>query len=305
MAKLYTPAMAALDRKKIKQKGRVKKSSPGREAWKRLRRNKLAIAGMIILIILILTAIFADVIAPYGIDQQMLRNRLQKPSFTSGHLMGTDDFGRDVFSRVVYGARISLPIGLICVFLAFALGGTLGAIAAFYGGRIDNVIMRFMDIFQSIPPMLMAIAIAASLGNGVLNLVLAISISTMPARSRIVRASILTVKRNDYIESARAIGASSRRQLVKYMLPNAIGPILTSFTFSVATAILTVSSLSYIGLGISPPTPEWGCMLSASKELIRTAPYTLLFPGLMIMITVLALNLFGDGLRDALDPRLK
>lgn len=305
MAKLYTPAMAALDRKKIKQKGRVKKSSPGREAWKRLRRNKLAIAGMIILIILILTAIFADVIAPYGIDQQMLRNRLQKPSFTSGHLMGTDDFGRDVFSRVVYGARISLPIGLICVFLAFALGGTLGAIAAFYGGRIDNVIMRFMDIFQSIPPMLMAIAIAASLGNGVLNLVLAISISTMPARSRIVRASILTVKRNDYIESARAIGASSRRQLLKYMLPNAIGPILTSFTFSVATAILTVSSLSYIGLGISPPTPEWGCMLSASKELIRTAPYTLLFPGLMIMITVLALNLFGDGLRDALDPRLK
>jgi peptide/nickel transport system permease protein len=297
--------MAALDRKKIKQKGRVKKSSPGREAWKRLRRNKLAIAGMIILIILILTAIFADVIAPYGIDQQMLRNRLQKPSFTSGHLMGTDDFGRDVFSRVVYGARISLPIGLICVFLAFALGGTLGAIAAFYGGRIDNVIMRFMDIFQSIPPMLMAIAIAASLGNGVLNLVLAISISTMPARSRIVRASILTVKRNDYIESARAIGASSRRQLLKYMLPNAIGPILTSFTFSVATAILTVSSLSYIGLGISPPTPEWGCMLSASKELIRTAPYTLLFPGLMIMITVLALNLFGDGLRDALDPRLK
>ncbi|NLL45464.1 MAG: ABC transporter permease [Clostridiales bacterium] len=305
MAKLYTPAMAALDRKKIKQKGRVKKSSPGREAWKRLRRNKLAIAGMIILIVLILTAIFADVIAPYGIDQQMLRNRLQKPSFTSGHLMGTDDFGRDVFSRVVYGARISLPIGLICVFLAFALGGTLGAIAAFYGGRIDNVIMRFMDIFQSIPPMLMAIAIAASLGNGVLNLVLAISISTMPARSRIVRASILTVKRNDYIESARAIGASSRRQLLKYMLPNAIGPILTSFTFSVATAILTVSSLSYIGLGISPPTPEWGCMLSASKELIRTAPYTLLFPGLMIMITVLALNLFGDGLRDALDPRLK
>lgn len=297
--------MAALDRKKIKQKGRVKKSSPGREAWKRLRRNKLAIAGMIILIVLILTAIFADVIAPYGIDQQMLRNRLQKPSFTSGHLMGTDDFGRDVFSRVVYGARISLPIGLICVFLAFALGGTLGAIAAFYGGRIDNVIMRFMDIFQSIPPMLMAIAIAASLGNGVLNLVLAISISTMPARSRIVRASILTVKRNDYIESARAIGASSRRQLLKYMLPNAIGPILTSFTFSVATAILTVSSLSYIGLGISPPTPEWGCMLSASKELIRTAPYTLLFPGLMIMITVLALNLFGDGLRDALDPRLK
>jgi len=260
---------------------------------------------MIILIILVLIAIFADVIAPYGFDEQILKERLLKPSFTNGHLMGTDNLGRDIFSRVVYGARISLPVGFICVLVAFALGGTLGAIAAYNGGKVDNVIMRIMDIFQSIPPMLMAIAIAASLGNGVVNLVLAISISTMPARSRIVRASILTVKRNDYIESARAIGASSSRLLIKYMLPNAIGPILTNFTFSVATAILTVSSMSYIGLGISPPTPEWGCMLSASKELLRSAPYTLFFPGLMIMITVLALNLFGDGLRDALDPRLK
>ncbi|HHU06657.1 MAG TPA: ABC transporter permease [Clostridiales bacterium] len=303
MAKLYTPAMAKIEKKRAKRKGKVRPSTPGREAWKRLRRNRLAIAGMIILIALILVAFFADFIAPYGIDEQMLKERNQTPS--SKHLMGTDNYGRDIFSRIIYGTRISLPIGFICVIIAFAFGGTLGAIAAYYGGKVDNVIMRIMDIFQSIPPMLMAIAIAASLGNGVVNLVFAISISTMPARSRIVRAAILTVKRNDYIESARAIGANSSRLLIKYMLPNAIGPILTSFTFSVATAILTVSSLSYIGLGITAPTPEWGSMLSAGKELMRQAPHVLIFPGLMIMITVLALNLFGDGLRDALDPRLK
>ncbi len=303
MAKLYTPAMAKIDKKKAKLKGRIQKTSPGREAWKRLRRNKLAIGGLVILGILVLIAIFANYIAPEGIDNQVLTRTLQTPS--TQHLMGTDNFGRDIFSRVIYGTRISLPVGFICTFLAFAFGGVLGSIAAFYGGRADNLIMRFMDIFQSIPPLLMAIAIAASLGNGVLNLVLAISLSTTPGRSRVIRAAILTVKSNDYIESARAIGASSARQLLKYMLPNAMGPILTNFTFGVAAAILTVSSMSYIGLGITAPTPEWGSMLSSSKELMRVAPYTLYFPGLMIMITVLAINLFGDGLRDALDPRLK
>jgi len=295
--------MAKIEKKRARRKGKTKQSTPWREAWKRLKRNRLAIAGMVILILLILVAIFADFIAPYGIDDQMLKERNLPPS--SKYIMGTDNYGRDIFSRVVYGTRISLPIGFICVIIAYAIGGTLGAIAAYYGGKVDNIIMRIMDIFQSIPPMLMAIAIAASLGNGVVNLVLAISISTMPARSRIVRAAILTVKRNDYIESARAIGASSTRLLVKYMLPNSIGPILTSVTFSVATAILTISSLSYIGLGITAPTSEWGSMLSAGKELMRQAPHVLIFPGLMIMITVLALNLFGDGLRDALDPRLK
>jgi peptide/nickel transport system permease protein len=189
--------------------------------------------------------------------------------------------------------------------VAYTLGGILGAIAAYFGGKADMIIMRIMDIFQSIPPMLMAIAVAASLGTGVVNLVLAISISTLPARSRIVRSAILSVKNSDYVESARAIGASSARQLIKYMLPNALGPILTNMTFSIATAILTVSSLSYLGLGIAPPTPEWGAMLSAGRSLMRSAPHVLIFPGVAIMITVLALNLFGDGLRDALDPRLK
>ena len=302
MSKRYTPAMEKLDRKKARHKDATS-SSPAKEAWIRLKRNRLAVVGMIILAILILTAIFANVIAPYGIDEQNYSDVLQTPSLR--HLFGTDNYGRDIFSRVVYGTRISLPIGFICVFLAYLFGGILGSIAAYYGGRADMVIMRILDIFQSIPPMLMAIAIAASLGTGVVNLVIAISVSTMPARARIVRAAILSVKNSDYIESARSVGASSRRQLLKYMLPNALGPILTNVTFSIATAILTVSSMSYLGLGIAAPTPEWGSMLSAGRSFIRTSPHILIFPGAAIMVTVLALNLFGDGLRDALDPRLK
>lgn len=297
-----TPAIELCEKRKISGK-KAKDNTPGREAWRRLKRNRLAIAGMVILIIFILVAIFANFIAPEGIDDQKLTQRLQTPNST--HIMGTDKYGRDIFSRVVYGTRVSLPISFACVIIAFAIGGALGAIAAFYGGRVDNVIMRFMDIFQSIPPMLMAIAIAASLGPGVLNLILAISISTAPARSRVVRAAILTVKSNDYVESATAIGASKKRLLLRYMLPNAFGPVLTNFTFSIATALLTVSSLSFIGLGIQAPIPEWGAMLADGREYLRQLPYILIFPGLMIMITVLSLNMLGDGVLDALDPRLK
>lgn len=305
MAKMVTPEMIRINKRLAKETRRTagKPASPGREAWLRLKRNRLAIVGMVTLIILALIAIFADVLAPYAYDKQVYEDALMKPC--AKHWFGTDSFGRDILSRVIYGTRVSLPIGFICVFFAYGVGGIFGAIAAYYGGKADMIIMRIMDIFQSIPPMLMAIAVAASLGTGVFNLVLAITISTVPARSRIVRSAILSVKNNDYIESARAIGASSRRQLLKYMLPNALGPILTNVTFSIATAILTVSSLSYLGLGIAPPTPEWGSMLSAGRSLLRSEPHVLIFPGLAIMITVLALNLFGDGLRDALDPRLK
>ena len=307
MAKLYTPAMAKVDRKKARDlarhNGKEVKSSPTKEAWKRLKRNKLAIVGMIVLIIIFIIAIIGPLIAPYDYRAYDYDHINQAPSHD--HLMGTDGYGRDIFSRLLIGARYSVPIGFLVVIFAFAIGGTLGAIAAYYGGKVDMVIMRILDIFQSIPPMLMAIAVVAVLGGGVRNLIISIVISSLPARARIVRASILTVKRNDYIESAKAMGASSKRQLVKFMLPNALGPILTSFTFSVATAILTISSLSYIGLGIAEPAPEWGAMLSAGKALLRQAPHVLLFPGLAIMITVLALNLFGDGIRDALDPRLK
>ncbi len=305
MAKMVTPEMVKINKRLAREnRGRQgKPSSPGREAWLRLKRNRLAVVGMIVLGLLVLIAIFAKWLAPYSYAEQNYDAILLTPC--AEHPFGTDDLGRDIFSRVIYGTQISFPIGFLCVAVAYTFGGILGAIAAYFGGKADMIIMRVMDVFQSIPPMLMAIAVAASLGTGVVNLVLAISISTLPARSRIVRSAILSVKNSDYVESARAIGASSSRQLLKYMLPNALGPILTNMTFSIATAILTVSSLSYLGLGIAPPTPEWGAMLSAGRNLMRSAPHVLIFPGVAIMITVLALNLFGDGLRDALDPRLK
>jgi len=307
MAKMYTPAMAKIDAKKAKEKarhhGKEVTSSPAKEAWKRLIRNKLAVIGMVVIALLLILTVIAPYIIPVGYEVQDYDHILQKPC--ADFPFGTDQYGRDIFSRVLYGTRISIPIGFACVIAAFAIGGTLGAVAAYYGGNVDNVIMRIMDIFQSIPSMLLAIAVSATLGGGIRNLIISIAVSTMPARARVVRASILTVKRNDYIESARAMGASSRRQLLKYMLPNAIGPILTAVTFSVATAILTVSSLSYIGLGIAEPLPEWGAMLSGGKAYLTSAPYLLIFPGVAVMITVLALNMFGDGLRDALDPRLK
>lgn len=303
MAKLHTHAMRKLERRRERQGGKPRASTPGYEAWKRLRRNRMAMIGMAIVILLVLCAIFAPLIAPYDFEYQDYEAFLQFP--TAKHIMGTDNFGRDIFSRVVYGTRISIPIGLICVSISSIVGGTFGALAAFYGGKIENLIMRFMDIYQSIPSMLLAIAIAAALGTGMRNLILAIALGTIPLYARIVRSAILTVKRKDYVLSARAIGSGTGRLIIKHMLPNCVGPIIVQMTFSVAAGILTAASLSYIGLGIAPPTPEWGSMLNAGKQYLQTYPHMLIFPGLMIMITVLALNLFGDGLRDALDPRLK
>lgn len=303
MAKMQTPAMARLARKNRRRKQEAGVSSLGYEAWKRLKRNRMAMIGMVIILLLIACAIFAPLIAPYDYEYQDYNAILQPPSGT--HLMGTDNFGRDIFSRVVYGTRISIPIGLICVCISSTVGGTFGALAAFYGGKKENIIMRFMDIYQSIPSMLLAIAIAAALGSGMRNLIFAIALGTIPLYARVVRGAILTVKRKDYVQAARAIGASTGRLIIKHMLPNCVGPIIVQMTFSVAAGILTAASLSYIGLGIAPPTPEWGAMLNAGKQYLQTYPHMLIFPGLMIMITVLALNLFGDGLRDALDPRLK
>lgn len=303
MAKLKTPAMERLERKRARRGGKVHKSTPGYEAWKRLKRNRLAMVGMVILILLLLTAILAPLLAPYHYDERNYDAVLMGPS--AEHLMGTDNFGRDIFSRVIYGTRISIPIGFLCTILSVVVGGAFGAVAAYYGGRTDNLIMRCVDIVMSIPHMLLAIAIAAALGNGVRNLILAISLGTMPLYARVVRSCILTVKDKDYIESSRAIGANTGRLILKHMLPNCVGPIIVQATFSVAAGILTIASLSYVGLGITPPTPEWGSMLSAGKQFLQTYPHMLIFPGLMIAITVLALNLFGDGLRDALDPRLK
>ncbi|MGP1419443.1 MAG: ABC transporter permease [Sphaerochaetaceae bacterium] len=281
---------------------RSKRSQIG-EIWRRLRKNKAAMFGLAIILIIMLMAIFAEVIAPYDYSQQNLSARFQKPSLE--HLFGTDNFGRDIFSRVVHGARISLKVGLISVLVSVAAGGTLGAVAAFYGGRTDNIIMRILDVVLAIPGMLLAIAIAATLGAGLGNMMIAIGIGSVPGYARVVRASVLTVKEQDYIEVARSIGASDARIIFRHILLNAMAPILVQATLGVAGAILSCASLSFLGLGIEPPTPEWGSMLSSTRQYISQYWWLTAFPGGMIMLTVYALNVLGDGLRDALDPRLK
>lgn len=280
-----------------------KRRSQWLEVWRRLRKNRAAMVGLFIILLLIIAAIFADVIAPEGYDDQNLYRRLQPPS--RQHFMGTDNFGRDIFSRIIYGSRISLQVGFIAVSISAITGGALGAVAGYYGGRLDNVIMRIMDILLAVPSILLAISIVAALGPGLFNVMIAVGISSIPAYARIVRASIMTIKEQEFIEAAKAIGASDFRIIVKHILPNAMAPIIVQATLGVANAILSAAGLSFIGLGIQPPIPEWGAMLSAGRHYIRDYWYIATFPGLAIMITIFGLNLFGDGLRDALDPRLK
>ena len=271
--------------------------------WYRFRKNKMAMFGLIVLILLILCAIFADFIAPYGYDDQNLDIAIQGPSME--HLFGTDNFGRDIFSRIVYGSRISLQVGLLAVGVAIVVGGIFGAVAAFYGKTVDSVIMRLMDVLLAIPGMLLAIAIAATLGPGLGNMMIAIAIGNVPGYARVVRAAVLTVKEQEYIEAAQSIGANDIRVIFRHILPNAMAPIIVQATLGVAGSILSCATLSFLGLGITPPIPEWGAMLSSARQYLRDAWYMATFPGLFIMLTVYALNVVGDGLRDAIDPRLK
>lgn len=280
-----------------------KKESMFFMTWKRLAKNKLAVAGLIVLIITALLAVFAPIAAPYGYEEQDLFNTLAGPS--REHWLGTDNLGRDMLSRLIYGGRNSLTLGLISVALAAALGVILGAVSGYYGGKVDMVIMRLLDVLQAVPAILLAIAISATLGPGYMNCILALTISQIPGFTRMTRASCLIVQGMEYVEAARSINARERRIIFKHVLPNAISPIIVQATMSVATAILTSASLSFIGLGVQPPQAEWGAMLSAGRSYIRSNPHVIIYPGITIMIVVLSLNLLGDGLRDALDPRLK
>jgi peptide/nickel transport system permease protein len=273
------------------------------EVWRRLRRNRMAMFGLSIIILIVLTALFADAIAPYGYREQDLRRIADPPG--KDHLLGTDDLGRDILSRIIFGARVSLQVGFVAVSIALLTGGTLGALAGYYGGRLDNVVMRFMDVLLAIPSILLAIAIVSAFGGGLINVMVAVGISNIPIYARVVKASVISIKEQEFIEAARAIGASDRRIILKHILPNSMAPIIVQGTLGVAIAILSAAGLSFIGLGIEPPTPEWGAMLSSGRHLIRRAPHVATFPGVAIMITIFALNLLGDGLRDALDPRLK
>ena len=280
-----------------------KKESMFFMTWKRLAKNKLAVAGLIVLIITALLAVFAPIAAPYGYEEQDLFNTLAGPS--REHWLGTDNLGRDMLSRLIYGGRNSLTLGLISVALAAALGVILGAVSGYYGGKVDMVIMRLLDVLQAVPAILLAIAISATLGPGYMNCILALTISQIPGFTRMTRASCLNVQGMEYVEAARSINARERRIIFKHVLPNAISPIIVQATMSVATAILTSASLSFIGLGVQPPQAEWGAMLPAGRSYIRSNPHVIIYPGITIMIVVLSLNLLGDGLRDALDPRLK
>lgn len=280
-----------------------KKQSQMKEIMERFAKNRMAVISLAVIVLLVVLALFAEQIAPYGPDDQNLSRRFIYPC--REFLCGTDDYGRDILSRLIYGARYSLAVGLISVSFSCFIGVFLGCIAGFYGQVVDNIIMRIVDIVLAIPNILLALSIASALGPGVGNLIVAVGIGAIPGYARIVRASILSVKQMEYIEAARSIGASDARLIIKHILPNCLAPIIVQATMSIAIAILSAASLSFLGLGITAPTPEWGSMLSAGRAYIRDFWPVVTFPGLMIMITVFAFNILGDGLRDALDPKLK
>ena len=280
-----------------------KKSTPITEFWRKFKKQKLALAAGIFVVILFVLGIIGPFIVPYGEAEFDYANVLQGPS--AEHWAGTDAYGRDIFSRLIIGTRLSLFISLLSVFLG-AVGGTiLGLISGFYGKWIDSIIMRVCDILFAFPGILLAIGIIAILGSGLGNVIIAISIFSVPMFARIVRSSTLAVKSTVYVEATRSIGAKPARIIWRHIFPGTVSAIIVNFTMRLGTAILTAASLSFLGLGAQPPSPEWGAMLSGGRDYLNTAPHVTFFPGLAIFLTVLAFNLFGDGLRDALDPKIK
>lgn len=277
-------------------------NSPIRNVWKRLRRNYLAMIGLLIILSVIFIAIFAPIILPYDYAMQDINSRFISPC--KEHLFGTDNFGRDMFSRVLYGCRYTLIIGFGCIFVAGLVGSALGSIAGFYP-KMDNLIMRSVDIIMGIPIFMLALSIIAALGAGMKNMMIALSITSAPAFVRVVRAQVLVVRQQEYIESARSIGANNLTILFKHVLPNSLAPIIIQCTLGVGNVILWAASLSFIGMGVQAPTPEWGLMIAAGRTYLRGYWYMSIIPGVAIMLVTYAFNVLGDGLRDALDPRLK
>ena len=284
-----------------------KKQKKGRfgEVWYRLKKSKTAMLGLVILTIILLMAVFADFIIDYqtnAIDQN-IANKLQPPS--RAHWFGTDSYGRDLFARVIHGARSSLAIGVAATVGSVLISGLIGSICGYYGGKLDNTLMRVLDTFMAIPSELLALAIVASLGPNMINLLISVTISRIPPFTRIVRASILSVVDQEYIEAAKACGTSNAEIILRHVLPNAMGPIIIQATMGVGRMILTAAGMSFIGMGVQPPVPEWGSLLAEGREYMRYVPSLTIFPGIAIILTSLSLNLLGDGLRDALDPKLR
>jgi peptide/nickel transport system permease protein len=280
-----------------------KLTPPWKEAWQSFYKNKLALAGLTIVLFFIIIAIIAPWVAPYGFKEQVLTDRMQPPS--SKHWFGTDDFGRDIFSRILYGARISLWVGFFSVLGSVVIGTLLGIVAGYYGRWIDAIISRIFDIMLAFPSILLAIAVVSILGPSLRNALIAIAVINVPNFGRLVRSKVLSIKQEEYIMSAKAIGMRDTRILFRHILPNSISPVIVQATLAIATAIIEAAALGFLGLGAQPPEPEWGKMLADSKNYITQAPWTLFFPGMAIMLTVLGFNLMGDGLRDVLDPKMK
>ena len=278
-------------------------SSLTRDALHRLWRNPGAIAGAVVLVTMILLAVFAPMIAPYDPIAQDSSAIRAAPS--AKHLFGADNFGRDIFSRVLYGGRMSLPVGFVAVGITAVVGVALGLIAGYYGGRIDALVMRWVDLMLAFPGILLAMALVAILGTSLFNLMLAVGIASIPEYTRVVRGTVLSAREAEYVTAARVSGARDRAVVLRHILPNVLPPVIVLATLGIAGAIILGSTLSFLGLGIKPPTPEWGNMLSDGRSMMRHQWWVSFFPGLAIMLTVLAINLLGDGLRDALDPRLR
>ncbi|WP_341321476.1 nickel transporter permease [Solibacillus sp. FSL H8-0523] len=290
-----------------KNPSNVQKSSPRAEAFKtfmkRLLKNKAAVVGGLIILFIILVGLIGPFLVKTDPNAQNLLNKLQAPS--KEHWFGTDNFGRDIFSRIVHGTKLTLMVGFLSVIIGGVLGVVLGIIAGYYGGTVDTITMRIMDILLAFPGMLLALAIVSVLGGSLINVIIAVGIFSIPAFARIVRGSTLQVKKLEYIDAVRALGASDIRIIFKHILPNILSPIMVQATMRIATAILTAAGLAYLGLGAQPPTPEWGAMLSDGRTYMHNASHMVLIPGIMIVVVVLAFNIFGDGLRDALDPKMK
>ncbi len=285
-------------------KKKTRKHAQLAEIWRRYRKNKTAVVGLVILMFILFIVIFADLIVPYSkCIEQVGAERLQPPSLQ--HFFGTDEYGRDLFARVIHGARYSLFIGVATSLMALVIGAILGASAGYFGGIVDNVICRIMDVFMCVPPILLSLAVVAALGSNLRNLIIAITISCIPGNVRLIRSVVLTVAEQDYVEAAKSYGTNNARIIFRYVLPNAVGPIIVNTTMAISDMILSAAGLSFIGMGIQPPSPEWGALLSSAQTFIFSSPYLLIFPGIFIVLTSLSFNLVGDGLTDALDPKLK
>lgn len=287
---------------KAKIEARREMGSHSQKAWNRFKRNRAALIGLVAVLLGVILAISASIVAPYDPVKMDLRASRQAPS--SQHLLGTDELGRDILSRIMYGFRISLTIGLVSVAVGLSFGVLLGAPSGYFGGWLDIVVMRVIDVMMSFPTILLAIIVVTVLGPGLYNAMLAVGLAQVPLYSRLVRGLTLKLRGEDYVDAARALGASNSRIILRHILPNCLSPLIVQATLNIASAILSAAVLGFLGLGAEPPTPEWGAMLSSGRLYMRVAPHISVFPGLTIMATVLAFNLMGDGLRDALDPRM-